>query len=1644
MRAMIGKDGPAGILTFLIADVRGYTSFTQEHGDEAAARLAGKFAEVTREAIEAHGGDLTELRGDEALCVFTSPRSALRAAADLQTVYADETALDPSLPMRVGIGLDSGEAVAVAGGYRGGALNLAARLCSRALAGQIFASQGVVHLARAVEGIQLEVEGDFELKGLSEPVRVFRAIADRAVMTPPTHGPTELPAALQMMTPIIGGDIEVRRLRWMWRMARRGDGRVVALVGPTGIGKTRLAAEVAAAVAADGGVARYGSFTDGHEDVAHLLADGEGPRLVVFDRLDAAEPSDLSALFQAAPAVRDTPTLVALLLDDDQAAPELLTGALRLVGGDDAIVRPRRLDMDQMRQLAALYAGAAAGSVPSQLLTDTGGVPRKVHEEVSRWAYTQATRRLGTLADQAATGRSGLRSVEADLAGTVVDLQQVREQTRLFGLVAGGEGIESGQPPYRGLTTFEASDAEFFFGRERLLAEIVSRLAGTPLLGIVGPSGSGKSSVVRAGLIPGLAAGVLPGSERWTVALLRPGEHPLRELDRALWAALPKATLEQVAKDAVPLVALNGVLGDGERLVVIADAFEEAFTVCTDEQERAAFIAALIDAATDPRAKVVVVLAIRADYYGRCADDARLADLLAANHVLVGPMSADEYRRAIVQPALRVGTTVEPELVDDLVSEVLGEPGALPLLSTTLLELWDHRDGRTMRRETYLATGGVRGAVARLADAVYDGFDPNQQAIVRSIMLRLAGPGEGESAVRRRVPLFEFDAERNPEVAGVLEVLANRRLVTISDGTVEVAHEALLREWPRLQGWLEEDREGRRLRQHLIVASREWVDRDKDPGELYRGARLSAALDYTTDHTLELNELEREFVTTSRAQSQRELVRQRRQNRRLRGLLGGVAVLLIVALAAGLVALTQKQSADAAARVALARQLGAEALITPRVDEAMLLARESVLLDASIQTKSTLLATLLRVPSAIGTFSTPIGATPVATAVSPDGRTLAVSESTGAVEFFDTRTYQRVHAPLSGYNAGVVGAGTMGYAGPYFYSVHTPSATTGQAAVGTIDLFDAVSMAKLHSFKLSDTFLNHPTGIEDPVLVSPDGRYVSFAFDLTDPNTGADQHTYVDSWSVTNGAFRELALPSVGMNAAVFLPGDRLLVATDSAVVTVDGPSMREIASIPLQLGGSSVAISPDGKRLALSSGAPTFTIWDLTAHPPQATTPAVSPSAGINSMQFTPDGKYLVTASSDQTAGVWDAGSGALAARLTGLPSGLLALSISPDGSTLYTASSDGGVIFQWDLSGARGFGRPFHFQAIALPPTSNFFFGTPALAVSPDGSRFAVRTAPGQVGIWSVATLREVNSFSIAGGAESQALGWFRTGVLAVGVDGGVQLWHLAPVPARLLTLTGVKGTVKGVAVSPDGRYVAAVTYVRQPASSPDGWLGVWDAGSGRLLSTFHLGADGRTVAFSPDAPLLVTAMGNNQAVVFDYIHGRVVRMLKALVHDTTGLGAPSSVEGLTFFANGDLLMGEDAGVVQTWDPRTGRPLQHPIQADQTAVASLAVLPDQSAFVTTSASGDLKLWDSESLQQFGSTFPGTLGVWSTAAVTPDGKNLVVVYADGSGFVWPLALSAWMDHACAVAHRNLTQEEWSRFVANQPYQRTCPNLPSG
>jgi Novel STAND NTPase 1 len=380
------------------------------------------------------------------------------------------------------------------------------------------------------------------------------------------------------------------------------------------------------------------------------------------------------------------------------------------------------------------------------------------------------------------------------------------------------------------------------------VSDLVARLAESTLVGIVGPSGIGKSSLLRAGLLSALSRGALPGSASWRQLLVRPGERPCAELARALGG-------EELD------VVLSGVT-PGDRLVVAVDQLEELFTVCEHEGERVAFLDQLASAACDTERRVLLVVALRADFYGRCATYTRFAELLSSSHVLVGPMRREELARAIESPAARAGLQVERALVEDLVGDVAGEPGGLPLLSTMLLELWRVRDGRVLRLERYAASGGVRGAVARLAEDAYVRLDEPGRRVARGLLLRLAH-GEDGALVRRRLPVAEL--ERIGGAVPVLAALTDARLLTASDGEIEISHEALLKEWPRYRAWLEEDRVGRRLHAHLADASRVWDAGGRDPGDLYRGARLTAALDWSAQHRDELSPVEREFVGASQS-----------------------------------------------------------------------------------------------------------------------------------------------------------------------------------------------------------------------------------------------------------------------------------------------------------------------------------------------------------------------------------------------------------------------------------------------------------------------------------------------------------------------------------------------------------------------------------------------------------------------------------------------------------------------------------------------------------------------------------------------------------------------------------------------------------
>ena len=490
-----------------------------------------------------------------------------------------------------------------------------------------------------------------------------------------------------------------------------------------------------------------------------------------------------------------------------------------------------------------------------------------------------------------------------------------------------GQAIFEGECPYRGLEVFEEKHARFFFGREaqvdwlltHRLAPMAESSHARRFLAILGPSGSGKSSLALAGLIPALKAGKVEGSAGWPIVVFRPGSNPLEslaiELSRAGLAESSAAAIQglisSLLKDrtTLHLTARLALKAPAARLVVLADQFEEIFTLCNDEALRRALIENLLHAATVVGGPVLVLLTMRVDFLGKCASDPDLAAALSDGQELVGPMTKDELRLAIERPADLAGCTLEPGLTDLLLQDVQGQAGALPLLQYTLLELWRERQGNRLTIAAYNDMGQVQEALEHRADAVLEGFRsrPGELEICRRIFLRLTQPGEGTEDTKRRAAFDELivsEAER-PAVEEVVRKLADARLITtqgregtargreqsgetegqrrstgqphdgLSSGYVEVAHEALIRGWKQLRQWIDAGRAGLRTHRQLTEAARDWQDHKRDESYLYVGSRLAVARDWSESHAPDLNPLEREFLDASLA------LRRRREDEEL-------------------------------------------------------------------------------------------------------------------------------------------------------------------------------------------------------------------------------------------------------------------------------------------------------------------------------------------------------------------------------------------------------------------------------------------------------------------------------------------------------------------------------------------------------------------------------------------------------------------------------------------------------------------------------------------------------------------------------------------------------------------------------------------
>jgi WD40 repeat protein/DNA-binding SARP family transcriptional activator len=1120
--------------------------------------------------------------------------------------------------------------------------------------------------------------------------------------------------------------------------------------------------------------------------------------------------------------------------------------------------------------------------------------------------------------------------------------------------------------PFKGLAPFDAADAELFFGRERLVDELVARLADAPLLALIGASGSGKSSLLRAGLLPAL------GSES---RLVRPSEISASQL---------RGTLERGQTD--------------EPFVLAVDQFEELFDSSVSELERRAFANAVVDATWDPDRRATFVVALRADFFGRLAPYVELADLVGSNQVLLGPMSVGELRRAIESPAERTGLEVEAALVDAVVDDVAGVAGGLPLMSTALLDLWRGRDGPTLTLASYERTGGVRGAVGRHAEAAFLSLGQDQQQIARRLLLRLVAGGNGQALTRRRVTSAELEAGDDERIARVLEALIERRLLVADDGKVELVHEALLEQWPRLVDWLEEDVQGRQLHEHLARAAAEWEGAGRDPSELYRGARLAATMEWAdaAGDAAGLNRHEREFLDESRTAFARA-------NRRLRGLLVAAVLLLAAALVGGGLALAARGSARRSANAATAQRLGAQALIDPSLDRSLLLAREGVNLDDSLATRSNLLGALLRSPAAIGVAHQGSDRL-LDEALSPDGRILAVRGDDGKVVFFDARTLRRLGSSLdAGSQVGLFGA----VQGPLHALAFSPDgktlgvgSTTGNVA--TVYLVDA----RTHKARIA---LSSHNAITTDVAFAPDGRTFATGEAVTGMTSPPPEVIALREARTGRARARTAPIPA-GRLAGYTSDGRFLLVVTGkTSSVLLDARTLGRTRALPV--GGVAAALSPVAEQAAFGQADGSLSIVDLRSKKVMALSGQATGS--IEAVSFSPDGRSVATAADDGTVAVWDLHARALSETLTGHSAAVQAAVFSPDGRTLYTAGYDGSIIAS-DVSGTRRLGKAFRYTSSAggISTWSD---------VSPDGRLFALSPGPDRVSLWRTGApaIPVVSLHGPVGDVSGLAFSRDGSLIAAVGSRNAV-LWNVRTRKTVKVVSVGRHGA-DGVAFGPDGHTLAI--------GRADGIDAVYDLPSGKQAARLRGQGSVVDIDFSPDGRLLASASLTGIVTLWDLARRIAARELPGAV----------ATYAVRFSPNGKLVaVGDSSGAVVMWDPATGKRVGQPLVGHAGGVVSLAFDPSGSTLVTSAADGKVRLWDVATRKLIGAPLPGST-TGGSVHFFPDGKRVLGVFNPGTGIIWNVDPAAWKAKACSVAGRNLTRAEWVSFLGRRTYRRVCP-----
>lgn len=1233
----------------------------------------------------------------------------------------------------------------------------------------------------------------------------------------------------------------------------------------------------------------------------------------------------------------------------------------------------------------------------------------------------------------------------------------------------GGPGVPrgpapyGGPAPYRGLASFQPGDAEWFFGRENLIERLAglaasASAAGQPLA-VVGQSGSGKSSLLRAGLIPALelgrVAGLVPG--RRPVLLLTPGASPLAALaaellvDRPAGAAsaavasltaelravVDTAAHDTAAHDTAARLA-DRLAGRGLviPLAVIVDQFEQVFTTCPDEEERRAFIAVVC--ALAPRA--LVVLGLRADCYGHALRYAELAAALQERQLAVGPMSEDQLRRAILEPARRAGMSVSEGLVELLLRDLAPRPGqagdqeagALPLLSHALLATWERSRGGQLTVADYRASGGIADAIARTAEAAYGALSEAGRRQARALFLRLVQVSDDSIESRHRVPLTELAAERDAVAGtGVLSRFVDERLITVTAETAEITHDALLAAWPRLRSWIDSDREGLRIRRRITEAARTWEDSGHDSAVLLRGGQLAVARDWAAapPHYGGLAAAARHFLSVSAAHERVAVQLERRRSRRLSQLVAALAVTVLATVGLSGYAFGQRRDAMTAQLVADSRELAAEAGMM-RGQDPSVAAQLSLAAYRTARTPAALASLLESSGTPAAARLTDSAGIVEATALSPGGHLLAVAAADGSLRLWNV---SRPGEPVPVGRPLATGPGSL------FAVAFSPDGRT-LAAAGTGKVVRLWNVSDPRHPVPAARPLTGPASSVYGLAFSPDGRTLA----------GGSADGTVRLWNVAAragplaAATRPLATlsgPGGRVQAVAFSPDGQLLAAgaAGKAVRLWDVARPQRPVAVGRPLTGpaqevTSVAFSPDGQTLAAGSQDHKVWLWrltgpagprDLDLKAPQLQALRLTPLRGatdwVNSVAFSPDGTVLAAGSSDDTVRLWNVSTRRLLGTLRH-PDVVTALAWD-GGHKLISGCADGDVRL-WTLP----------------PPVLAAAGGVNSLAFTAAGSRVAV--ASQDLELWNPATRTEEASAAAPPGTFVNAVAYARrSGLLAAGYgNGGIQLWNtsggrlarigpLLPSPAA--------GAVESVAFSPDGHILAS--------GSDDGLIRLWnvaDPARPVLLAKVRDAADQIVfcVVFSPDGRILAAASTDNVTRLWDVARPARPSRLGRPLRGTTSydMSAAFSPNGKT------LAVGSADKTVHLWniaDPGRPAPLGRPLTGPEGYVYSLEFSPDGRALAAGVTDDTVWLWNTSDVARPSliAQLTGPAGHVYAVAFSPDGQTLAAGSADGTVRLWDTGSRAAASAVCATAGQPLTRSEWGSYDPGRSYAPPCP-----